>query len=1181
MRARRFCLAALLALPALAARAGAPAAEEQKLWWERGAITWYYKDDWKGQALLGSRAYTRTIEVPGGAAGGWIYVWGGNGYSLALNGKDVGDCADSGLIDTYDLAKFLAGRPEKVELRIGGGSVCAEGEAVAADGRRIPFVTDESWRTADGKPPRTRPMVAGPSSGAFHRAHNARIGDIDVGLLSEEERGKIGIAGGLGRIQRLNDQGLYLMRRLRPAAEILSFDAAAPWRAAERAALPLAEKARGILAGEATAAQKAGRFADALAACERAAVLLSAAEAPVTAATDLYRAGREATHIANLWHMLNLSLELYPGVNGPLQIALNDARRAHADCDWAAVSRALSRFWAAAAEVRACFEAAATKTGKRIIEGLGNLDEFPEDRFGWLNARDLMGNDPAGWPFIVAPSECPYLDIGGLWDFRLDPDNEGEKAGWHTDKAPAEGWKRIAAGKPWERQGYQQDNLKSPADAPYKPGDARCFDKPYNGFAWYRKRIFIPAAWKDKKVMITVGDVTNWSRVFVNGKPLGGGRQGTPPPQEIPASLPEFGRENLIAIQVYNHDNFGGIAAGHLALYLDGSHPELRETPMPLGYAKEHFFQTAGGRVDYAIVTSAMSPATVVSSKGGVLEFRGWEARGYALPSAVRLKGNPLQIPGALGHHAVGKALDSVAQRVLGWGPSSKNGIETGRLSGPIDVPLADGWWVLTGGQNDVMILLGTSSSPPVVSWKRNALGGMSLALKQEVGPIRVGILVMPPGIRLDDDACGFWDESMGRYPVAASHILTAASAKGNGAEREFSIHYDYYTFRGSGHDVMTLRAPVPMLASYGLEHHFPGLSVEGAKPTGYRSTHAPHLVVGVNGTLNYRAPAVDRSKVMKGVGELFHGQPQEVYDRMASWGFDHVQYAWAFQAPWDLPLVRYVGGPLIEDNEATWKKLDAEVDKCNRAGMQMMLTWFFNEDTPQKDTGGAVRNSTRYWRAHPEAEKNAFELWRRIAQRYKDKPDWAISYDFFNEPAYINTDHWKGIMKDLTRIIRSVDTRHTIVWESADGWAQPQWSGWMEPVNDDRVLYSFHHYGKHWGYAYDEYYPGYRATTEAKQIDPWLEAILFSIRHNVPIHCGEFGISMIQPAGNGEQWLNDYLALFERFGIGWNWWNYSGRDIYRTGLAAGDRTSPYVPVLTKWCERSGWGASRRAAKEK
>jgi hypothetical protein len=73
----------------------------------------------------------------------------------------------------------------------------------------------------------------------------------------------------------------------------------------------------------------------------------------------------------------------------------------------------------------------------------------------------------------------------------------------------------------------------------------------------------------------------------------------------------------------------------------------------------------------------------------------------------------------------------------------------------------------------------------------------------------------------------------------------------------------------------------------------------------------------------------------------------------------------------------------------------------------------------------------------------------------------------------------------------------------------------------------------------------------------------------------------MIQPDADGLAWLDDYLALFERFGIGWNWWNYAGDNTYRTGLVAGDRVSPNVDVLKKWFNRSGAGVGRRSRQQK
>jgi aryl-phospho-beta-D-glucosidase BglC (GH1 family) len=1179
-------LACLLVAVAFLAAAASPAIsaepEPPKLWWERGADTWYYKDDWKGQALSGSRSYTKTVAVPGGAASGWIYVWGDNGYALSVDGREVGKNIDGGLIDTYNPSLWLSDGAEKVALKIDGGTVCAEGELIAKDGKRHFFATDDTWQTADGKKPRVRKMAAGESSGAFHRAHNAQFEVFlpdgtpwrRTAALSDEEGAKVGIAKGLARLQKLNEQGLYLMRRLRPTYEILAYDPDVPWRRAERVALPLAEKARGILAGEAIPAQKAGRFADALAAGEKAANLISAAEAPVITATGLYQAEREVMHLLNVRDLLNVPEEQGPSLDEELWGAWSEARRGHLQGDWATLSKGLGRFWSIAADVRTRLEAAAAKSGKRLVGGLGRLDEFPEDRFGWINARELMGNDPANWPFIVAPSECPYIDIGGLWDFRLDPDNVGEKSGWQSDKASADGWKKIFTPMPWERQGYQEDNLKSPGDAPYKPGDARCFDKPYNGYAWYRKKVFVPAEWQGKRVMIQIGDATNWARVFINAKPLGEGRKAPVPAMEVPAETLQFGKENLIAIQVYNHDNFGGICSGRMAIYLDGSLPEFRETAMPLGYAKEHFFPTPGERTEHAILTSAMSPASVVASKGPTLELRGWEARGYGPPAVVRM----VVVKNGSTHEVVDMPLavpaDVLTNREAPWGGESGSGTD---ISNPPPEPETywESWVLLAGGDQDVLLVAPNAMS---VAWKKTPLGGNSIIVRSRKGSGGpMAVLVMPRGVRLDVAACQSWARMLLDWPISASEVVLTDAEAGVLNGRLLRLRYNYCPLIQSLFHISPV-APMPMLASYGLQHKFPGLAIGKIKDTGYRSAYAPYLVAENTNAVTYRAPAIDRSKVLKGVGELFHGRTPEDWKRMADWGFDHCRYAWAFHADWDMPLVKYVGGPLIENNEATWKRLDAEVEKCNQAGLQMMLTWFSNEDQPQRDTGGAVRNSTRYWRAHPEAQKNAFELWRRLAERYKDKPEWAVAYDFFNEPAYMNADHWNRVMKELTTVVRSVDKKHWIVWEPGDGWAQPQWCQWMEPVKDDKVLYSFHHYGKHWGYAYDEYYPSYKATTERTQVDPWLEAILFSIRHHVPIHCGEFGLSMIQPDGDGEAWLNDYLAMFERFGIGWNWWNYSGRDVYRTGLCAGDRTSPYVPILTKWAKRSGAGASRQAS---
>jgi hypothetical protein len=1093
-------------------------------WWQRAAATWYYKDDWKGLALSGSQSFRKTLRLEQPAESGWIVVWGAQGYRLTVNGKPAGSNVDGALIDDYSLTPLLEGAND-VTLVIEGSRVCAEGEIVARGGKRIPFATGSDWQTAAGGKPQTEKMKVEPSTGAFHRARNGRLLDYN-----DEERGKSAIAKTFARLQRAEEQSMFLMRRLRPAAEIVSLDPQAAWYRAEQYALPLMEQARQILNSRAVAAQKAGKYLDAQSAAAEAGARMSGAEQAISATTSIYQAERQIAHLENCADLLPGRKDLQAGLDELRQL-VQHAHRDHALSDFAAVAKLTGRCSRQASALRSLLG-----TAPNLVT-IGDLDEFPESSFGWLNARALMGSDPGRWPFSLAPSNAEYVDLAGLWQFRTDPNNEGLEKNWHTSVPADPGWRAIAVPCPWQREGFTEDNLKSPGDCPYRLPDRRTGDKPYNGFAWYRKEVFIPVQWKDREVILQVGSIKNWGQVFVGGTALSPGRLDPPSEQAIPRRLLRYGKKNLIAVRVYNHDNFGGILSGPVALYPAGKQRAERETPGPLALVQEHTYPTPSGPVRQALLAGALSPGVVVATGRPELELSGWEAKGHPAPALARF--------------------------VTSKGAEARKLDQSVRLAKGED--LAENWVLLEAEDRDVLIML--PRRPQEITWERNPLGAASFAAHYQQGPVRAALVVLSAETGIDD--ARRWARALQRYPVAVSDVV----AQGNASDplaRRHSLRYRYLDLGGFGALKPLTVAPVPMLASFALASKNPRVHLEGARPMICPSPYAPYLVSEGTDRLTYLAQAVDRSKMMKGIGELFRGRSPEVFQRMADWGADHVRYAWAFHARWDMPLVRYVGGPVIEDNEAVWKRLDRVVENCNAAGMQMMLTWFFNEDSPQADAGGAVRNSTRYWRQRPEAQKNAFELWRRIAQRYADKPPWAISYDFFNEPAYINRDHWNEIIKELTALIRSVDKTHLIVWESADGWAQPSWSLWMQPSGDPNTLYSFHRYGKHWGYAYDEYYPGCKCTREAKQIDPWLEAILFSIRYNVPIHCGEFGISMIQPDADGLAWLDDYLALFERFGIGWNWWNYAGDNIYRTGLVAGDRVSPNVAVLRKWFHRSG-----------
>ncbi len=57
-------------------------------------------------------------------------------------------------------------------------------------------------------------------------------------------------------------------------------------------------------------------------------------------------------------------------------------------------------------------------------------------------------------------------------------------------------WATIAAGKTWEAQGY----------------------KGYDGYAWYRRKVSIPAAWSGAPITFVASGVDDEYDLFVDGK---------------------------------------------------------------------------------------------------------------------------------------------------------------------------------------------------------------------------------------------------------------------------------------------------------------------------------------------------------------------------------------------------------------------------------------------------------------------------------------------------------------------------------------------------------------------------------------------------------------------------------------------------------------------------------------
>jgi len=149
------------------------------------------------------------------------------------------------------------------------------------------------------------------------------------------------------------------------------------------------------------------------------------------------------------------------------------------------------------------------------------------------------------------------VNLNGAWRFEIgdNPAYAGaafDDAHWETIQAPAR----------WEEQGF--------------PG--------YDGMAWYRKRFSVPHALRDKKLYLDLGCIDDVDRTWVNGHLVNSSGR-LPPEYEtaytthrlyyIPAEFLQFDAANVVAVQVYDDFESGGIVSGDLGLYSRREVPEL------------------------------------------------------------------------------------------------------------------------------------------------------------------------------------------------------------------------------------------------------------------------------------------------------------------------------------------------------------------------------------------------------------------------------------------------------------------------------------------------------------------------------------------------------------------------------------------------------------------------------
>lgn len=172
---------------------------------------------------------------------------------------------------------------------------------------------------------------------------------------------------------------------------------------------------------------------------------------------------------------------------------------------------------------------------------------------------------------LYSAGDKPVSDINleGEWKFSIN-DNPDWKNISYDDKD----WMNILVPGMWETQGFRD----------------------YDGFAWYRKTFKVDEKFNGQKLVLLMGKIDDWDQVYFNETLIGSTGEikdssdgfGTDVQNFnlsnfylelrsyfIPEGLIKFGRENTIAVRVYDGFKDGGIYEGPVGIIRQSRYKEF------------------------------------------------------------------------------------------------------------------------------------------------------------------------------------------------------------------------------------------------------------------------------------------------------------------------------------------------------------------------------------------------------------------------------------------------------------------------------------------------------------------------------------------------------------------------------------------------------------------------------
>jgi len=126
-----------------------------------------------------------------------------------------------------------------------------------------------------------------------------------------------------------------------------------------------------------------------------------------------------------------------------------------------------------------------------------------------------------------------WRNLNGVWQFRFDPDDVGEKEKW-SGKDDSHFARTIVVPFPWESELSGINDTK------------------YSGAAWYRREFSVPREWDGKRVVVKFCAVDWEAKAWLNGQYLGSHEGGYSPFEFDVTQHVRFDRPNVLTVRAFD-----------------------------------------------------------------------------------------------------------------------------------------------------------------------------------------------------------------------------------------------------------------------------------------------------------------------------------------------------------------------------------------------------------------------------------------------------------------------------------------------------------------------------------------------------------------------------------------------------------------------------------------------------